>query len=54
MIELNWKFTSHGQFSVKSVTWANNNNKASHPKAHFLNNIWLLNLIPKIKALLVN
>lgn len=45
---IKWKFTSHGDFFVKTVTWPNNNNITHHPKAYFLNSIWQLNLIPKI------
>lgn len=35
-------------FSIKSVTWANNGKAIPHPRTHFLNRFWQLNLIPKI------
>lgn len=41
--------TSHGEFSVKSTTWANNEKITSHPTASFSNSIWKLNFTPKIK-----
>lgn len=43
------KFTPNGKFSVKAGTWANNYNMTTHPKAKFLDLIWKLNLIRKIK-----
>lgn len=36
---IKWKFTSNGQFSLKSITWANNNNNVPLPRAYCLNNI---------------
>lgn len=49
---LTWEFTSHCEFSVKTLTWANNESIFSHSKAKFLNSIWKLNLTmnPKLVA----
>lgn len=39
-------------FSVNTVSWANNYSIRPHCKAKILNNIWNLNLTPKIRVLL--
>lgn len=44
-----WKYTSDGNFSVKTATWANNDKVASNPRAKLLNSIWKLRLPPKLK-----
>lgn len=43
-----WEFTCDDSFLIKT-TWANNDSIKPHPKAKFINSIWRLNLIPKIK-----
>lgn len=35
--KLTWKFTSHGEYSVKTTTWTNNDLIHPYPKAEFIN-----------------
>lgn len=44
-----WKFSTDSNFSIKTVTWANNGSIDPHPKAKFQNNIWNLKLTSKLK-----
>lgn len=44
---LAWKFTSNSEFSIKTVTWANNTTINPYPKEKNLNRSGKLNLRPK-------
>lgn len=48
--KLIWKFTPNGEFSVRIVTWANNEYTSPHPKAKLLKGVWKLNLTPKLNS----
>lgn len=43
-----WKSTSNGLFS-ETATLANNDLIRPNPRAKFVNSIWRLNLVPKVK-----
>lgn len=46
--KLNWEFSTGGQFSVKTATWANNSSIPPYTKAILLNSLWKLKLRPKL------
>lgn len=47
--KITWKFMQDGNFILKSITWANNDNISPHHRAKLLHGIWKLNLLPKMK-----
>lgn len=48
--KLTWKFTTHGEYSVKKATWGNNDSVCPNLKATIINSIWKLNLISKLET----
>ena len=48
--ELIWGPTANGQISIKSAIWLHYENSIPHVNQALLNNIWKLNVPPKIKV----